>query len=76
MEVGEAFAATLRLARERANVTQAKLAEHSNLDRTYISLLERGRRQPSLETFLVLSRALKVSPQEFLGSVLEVLDES
>ena len=42
-------------------LSQERLAEAAGLDRTYISLLERGLRQPTLETVLRLAEALGTS---------------
>lgn len=57
-----AFGETLRRARIRAKITQEKLALDSGLDRTFISGLERGVRQPTLRTLFLLSRTLNVAP--------------
>lgn len=42
-------------------MSQYTLARVTDLDRTYISLLERGLRSPSLDTMLALARGLNVS---------------
>lgn len=42
-------------------MSQYALAKVTDLDRTYISLLERGLRSPSLDTMLALARGLNVS---------------
>lgn len=54
------FLFTLRTSKK---ISQEKLAEFCQLDRTYISLLERGLRQPSLTTLYKISKAfnLKIS---------------
>jgi len=41
-------------------ISQEKLAEIADLDRTFISLMERGKRQPSLSSILVLAKALEI----------------
>lgn len=56
-----AFGAALRELREQAGMTQERLAEASKLDRTYVSLLERGLRQPTLATLVRLHAALDIS---------------
>jgi len=59
-----AFGKRLRTVRGGLQVTQEALAELADLDRTYISLLERGKRNPSLVCVANLARALGVSPSE------------
>lgn len=66
MKLEETFGICLRELRTAAGLSQEKLAGDSGLDRTYISLLERGLRQPSLTTVFLLSRALDVRPEEFV----------
>jgi transcriptional regulator with XRE-family HTH domain len=51
------FGTVLRELRENKKLSQEKLAEFCDLDRTYISLLERGLRQPTLTTLFKLSDA-------------------
>ncbi len=52
--INKLFGEILREFRTNANLSQEKLAELSSLDRTYISLLERGKRQPTLQTLFIL----------------------
>jgi len=67
----KAFGAVLKQQRVKRKLTQAELAERSDLDVTYISLLERGGRQPTLKVFLKLADALGVSPTRILSSTLK-----
>jgi transcriptional regulator with XRE-family HTH domain len=60
--VSQAFGIVLRECREKARMTQEELALEADLDRTYISLLERGLRQPTLETLFSLAGVLKIAP--------------
>jgi transcriptional regulator with XRE-family HTH domain len=46
--VAKAFGAVLKSTRTNAGISQEKLAELANIDRTYPSMLERGIRQPTL----------------------------
>jgi transcriptional regulator with XRE-family HTH domain len=64
-----AFGKVLRKLRERQNLSQEKLAEYCDLDRTYISLLERGLRQPTITTVFKIAEALKMSPSEIITQV-------
>ena len=64
-----AFGDVLRALRKQKNISQEKLAERCTLDRTFISFLERGIRQPSLATFLRIAGALDISPHDFLAAL-------
>ena len=55
----------LRLFRLNKNISQEKLAEITNLDRTYISSLERGKRNPSFFILKKLAECLDVNPNDF-----------
>lgn len=56
-----AFGANLRAIRNVTEISQEELASRAGLDRTYISLLERGKRNPSLVCIGKLSKALQIS---------------
>lgn len=60
--VALAFGSVLRTARAGAAITQEKLAELADIDRTYPSLLERGLREPGLGVVIRLGHALQVDP--------------
>src|SRR5438270_14054066 len=55
------FGSVIRARREAAGLSQEALAKAAKLHRTYISMLERGERTPSLGTVLMLARALGTS---------------
>ena len=66
----EQFASNLRLHRERVGLSQEALAEICDLHRTEISLLERCKRSPRLETIVILAQGLKLSsPGELLKGI-------
>ncbi len=71
MKMDHFYAHALKLARLDKCVTQAQLAETAELDRSYISALERGIYQPSLETVLKIAIALNVDAADFV----EVIDQ-
>ena len=54
----EQFAENLRQARDRAGLSQEALADACDLHRTEISLLERSKRSPRLETIVILAQGL------------------
>lgn len=66
MDLGNA----IRLCRSRKQLTLAELAERTGLSESYISLLERGARDPTLSSIEAISRGLEVpvSLLVFLGS--------
>jgi transcriptional regulator with XRE-family HTH domain len=61
------FGSVVREFRQRAGITQEDLAESAGLHRTYISLLERGLRNPSLTVIGQLASALQVSMAELVA---------
>lgn len=63
------FGKCLKNARTAKGLSQEKLAETVNLDRTYISLLERGKRNPSLICIASLCQALDISLSEFFTQI-------
>jgi transcriptional regulator with XRE-family HTH domain len=67
--VVEVFAKVLRRQREKKKLSQEKLAELCDLDRTYISLLERGLRQPTLTTIFRISKSLDIIPSKFIEEI-------
>ena len=73
MTIEEAFATVLRELRASKGLTQERLAFDSDLDRTFVSLLERGKRQPSLATIFQLSVPLGTSPADVVQRVQDVL---
>lgn len=72
----EVFGEVLRTIRKKQKMSQEKLAFQSNLDRTYISMLERGVHQPTLNSLLALARALNMKASELVELVEEKIDES
>lgn len=65
----EAFAKALRHIRSQRQISQEELGFQSGYHRTYISLLERGKMNPSLRTILSLSAAMGVPAAELVASV-------
>ncbi len=62
-----AFGPALKAARERASVTQAALADLTGLTVSYLSMLENGKRGPTLDTVDEIAAALEISPRDLLG---------
>jgi len=59
------FGAQLRALRVERGLSQEALANACDLDRTYVSSVERGERNISLRNIVRLARALDISPREF-----------
>ncbi|MGX1932884.1 helix-turn-helix domain-containing protein [Microbacterium resistens] len=60
---------TLRCRQAHGYTSQEAFAHHVDLDRTYISGLERGVRNPTLDVIVKLARALDVKPSEMLETI-------
>ncbi|WP_079913950.1 helix-turn-helix domain-containing protein [Paenibacillus sp. 32352] len=60
MTIELSFAKILKTLRINNKLSQEELAFRSNLDRTYISMLERGIHQPTISTLFALSKALNI----------------
>lgn len=60
------FGEKLRDVRLSKNVSQEALALSIGYDRTYVSLLERGKRNPSLRAICRIAAELKVQPSDLM----------
>lgn len=69
MEISKAFGTVLRKYRKLAGLSQEQLALQCDLDRTYIGLLERAERQPSITTIFIICEVLKMKPHELIKEV-------
>jgi transcriptional regulator with XRE-family HTH domain len=64
-DVHLAYGAALRSIRTEAGLSQERLALASGLDRTYVSGIERGERNPSLTNLLKLADTVGVPLSEW-----------
>ncbi|MFT4189120.1 MAG: helix-turn-helix transcriptional regulator [Aeromicrobium sp.] len=65
-----AFGSRLRELRKAHGWTsQEAFAHHVGLDRTYVSGIERGRRNPTLDIIVKLASGLGVPPAELLDAI-------
>lgn len=74
MSIREALSVIIKQERRKNNLTQEKLADLCSIDRTYISLLERKKRNPTVEVIFRLSRCFNMKPSEFLKMVEELTE--
>ena len=58
----------IRTLREDSGLSQEKFAEKCGFDRTYISLLERGKRNPSYTNLLKVAKGFEISISELLDT--------
>lgn len=75
MNIKKSFGIVLRSRRTSCGLTQEQLGFEADLRRTYVSMIELGRQQPSLETVFKLARALGVSPAALIGEVEKTLTQ-
>ena len=61
-DLKKAFGLRIRNLRKKKKFSQENLAEKSGLHPTYVGGVERGERNPSLESILKIASALEVSP--------------
>ena len=61
-----AIGAKLRAAREKLGMSQEDVAERAGVDRTYVSILERGQKSPTLDTLEKICAALGTLPERVI----------
>ncbi len=66
MELEKAVGEELRACRHRKQISQEQLGFDGAIHRTYVSLIERGVKGPTLAVLFRLCQALDVPPAEFV----------
>ena len=66
----------IKKAREALQKSQEALAFEAGIHRTYVSLLERGKKSPTLVVIVRLAHALNVKPSELLRRVEVTLEQA
>jgi len=69
-----AFGEAVRGIRKQRGISQESLALICGLDRTYISDIERGARNPSLTNIFKIAAALDISPAEIFARAQESVE--
>jgi transcriptional regulator with XRE-family HTH domain len=72
----KAFGQALREFREAKGVSQERLATDAGVDRSYVSLVERGIQGPTIQVVVKLARALGVRPVVIVGRMEAILAET
>ena len=75
MRLRKALAANLKRLRLAAELSQEELAHRADMDRTYVSSLERGNYAATVDMLERIAEALGVEPLELLQSVDAPLSE-
>ncbi|KKR80661.1 MAG: DNA-binding protein [Candidatus Daviesbacteria bacterium GW2011_GWA1_41_61] len=65
-QVLEKFGQKMQKVRQSSGVTQEELAARLGMHRTYIGLIERGERNPTIRTLYKIAKALKVPASDLL----------
>ena len=76
MEPEAAFGSVLRALRKQAGLSQEQLALNADLQRNYISLLERGLNSASIKTLFKLASVLQISPSQMLEQAEQLMEQS
>ncbi|UJJ57097.1 helix-turn-helix domain-containing protein [Rhodanobacter denitrificans] len=63
----------MRALRKRAGMSQEQLAFNADLQRNYISLLERGLNSASIKTLFKLASVLQISPSQMLEQAEQLM---
>lgn len=74
MNVIEAYGNVLKKYRTAAKLSQEQLALKCDLDRTYIGMLERHQRQPTITTIFSIADNLNISASDFIKEVEKIVD--
>ena len=69
----QAFGKVLFQLRGEKGVSQKEVADHCNLERAYISRLERGLLQPSLATIIKLAEYFEIAPGDLVNGTYALL---
>ena len=70
-ELNKTFGKMLKEKRESRNFTQSYLAQKSGLSRSYISNLEVGAQDPSINTIFLLAQTLNIKPSVLIDTLEE-----
>ena len=68
--VAAAVGRAIRTRRKKIRRTSSAVAHEARIDRTYLSQIERGLRQPTINIFMKIAAQLRVRPDRLLRSVM------
>lgn len=70
----EAVGRILQVLRKKKGLTQEQLSGLATLDRTHYSKIERGLRNPTIDTVFKIASALDMKPHELVKIIEENVD--
>lgn len=76
LEPFEAFGQVVRSRRVDLGLSQEELGARCGLDRTYISGIERGRRNPTIQTIWKIAQGLNAPPEEVVKATRAAISEA
>jgi transcriptional regulator with XRE-family HTH domain len=75
LDTCSAFGKVLRQKRLAAGLSQEKLGLEANVQRNFVSLIERGVNQPTITVLFKLAKALRCQPSQLLAEVEQMLEQ-
>jgi len=75
VDIGLAFGKVLRKKRKEAGLTQEQLALEADVQRNYVSLVERGIHNPTIAVLFKLANALRCQPSDLISDLERMLDK-
>jgi transcriptional regulator with XRE-family HTH domain len=73
LDVTQAFGRVLKSVRKDAGLSQRELAARAEIHGSYPSLIERGRRQPTLQVLVGLAAALDTTGKKLLDATCALM---
>lgn len=70
-----AFAKVLKSKRISLTLTQLEVSEKANLERSFLAVLESGKKQATVSTIFKLCKALNLQPSELMAMVEKELEK-
>jgi transcriptional regulator with XRE-family HTH domain len=75
LQPNEAFGKVVRSLRKEIGISQEKLGWRCGLDRTYISGIERGKRNPTIQSVWLIAEGLDTPPSVLIAKANERIEE-
>ncbi|MDI6619689.1 MAG: helix-turn-helix transcriptional regulator [Clostridiales bacterium] len=76
MTLEKAFAVILKKNRLKCGLSQEELAQQCNIDRTYISLLERGKRRSTLNILFKICKTINMKVSDFILEIEDLMNSN